>query len=380
MNTNPNHLLRPLSMLLALAVSASAFAATHERKETVRGAKARSLSVENLAGAVKLEPASGNELTVAFTVVGGGDDAAEAKALADRIRFETRMDGDRMTIQVRYPTDEFRSYRYDDGRGGTSNTQSTYMGERVRVSSRSGGADLHVDAVVQVPKGASARYSNLVGDIKADKVVGNLDLDTGSGAVTVSNGQGRVDADTGSGEVMVSDHAGDVDADTGSGDVELQRVKGDVSADTGSGEVTLRKVTAARIEIDTGSGGIEIEDSSGSLEADTGSGGVRTRNFTAGERIEIDTGSGGARIQGDLGAVRDLSIDTGSGGVTLDSTTPFDLRLHVSVGSGNVDVDAPGMRDVRDEEDEFEATLGQVRGRAEIETGSGGVRIRVGTR
>jgi DUF4097 and DUF4098 domain-containing protein YvlB len=371
-------MLRPIVVLLALAVPASAFAATHERKETVRGAKARSLSVDNLAGAVKLEPTSGGEFIVAFTVVGGGDDAAEAKAMAERIKFETKLDGDRLTIQVRYPTDEFRSFYYDDGRGGSSNTQSTYMGERVRVSSRSGGADLHVDAVVQVPKGASARYANLVGDIKADKVVGDLDLDTGSGSVSARNGQGRVDADTGSGDVTVTDHVGEVDADTGSGDIELERVKGDLSADTGSGEVTLRKVTATRIDIDTGSGGIEIEDSSGSLEADTGSGGVRTRNYTAGERLEIDTGSGGARIQGDLGAVRDLHIDTGSGGVTLDSTTPLDLKLHVSVGSGDVDVDAPGMRDVRDREDEFEATLGQGRGRAEIETGSGGVRIRVG--
>lgn len=362
MNTNLNRTIQPAALLLAFALSASAFAASHERKETVRGAKARSLSVENLAGAVTLEPSSGSEFTVAFTVVGGGDDAAEAKAMAERIKFETKLDGDRMTIQVRYPTDEFRSYHYDDRRGGTSNTQSTYMGERVRVSSRSGGADLHVDAVVQVPQGASARYSNLVGDIKADKVVGNVDLDTGSGSVSVSNGQGRVDADTGSGEVTVSDHVGDVDADTG------------------SGEVTLRKVTASRIDIDTGSGGVELEDSSGSLEVDTGSGGVRARNFKAGERVEIDTGSGGARLQGDLGAIRELSIDTGSGGITLDSTTPFDLRLHVSVGSGGVDVDVPGMRDVRDADDEFEATFGQGKGRAEIETGSGGVRIRVGTR
>lgn len=375
-----NAMLRCFAILLALAASAGAAAATHERKETVRGAKARHLWVDNLAGAVRLEPTSASDFTVVFTVVGGGDDAAEAKAMADRIKFETRVDGDRMAIQVRYPTDEFRSYYYDDGRGGSSNTQSQYQGERVRVSSRSGGADLHVDAVVQVPRGASARYSNLVGDLKADKVVGNVDLDTGSGTVTVSNGQGRVDADTGSGDVTVTDHVGEVDADTGSGDIELERVKGDLNADTGSGEVTLRKVTAARIEIDTGSGRIEIEDSSGSLEADTGSGGVRTRNFTAGERLEIDTGSGGARIQGDLGAVRDLHIDTGSGGVTLESTTPLDLRLHISVGSGDVDVDAPGLRDVRNDEDdgEYEATFGQGRGRAEIETGSGGVRIRVG--
>ena len=43
-------------------------------------------------------------------------------------------------------------------------------------------------------------------------------------------------------DLPTTDH--EVDADTGSGDVSLSNVKGDLNADTGSGEVTLRKVTA----------------------------------------------------------------------------------------------------------------------------------------
>ena len=255
-------LIRSTVLLFALVAATSATAATSERKETVSAGKARSLSVDNIAGRVLVQPASGAELSVAFTVVGGGADDAAAKAMAQRIKFETSQDGDRFTIKVRYPTDEFHEYYYDDGRGGRNNTQSTYLGTRVRVSSsHNHGADLHVDAVVQVPKGARVRFANLVGDLRAEKVVGDVALESGSGTVSSLGGQGRFD--TGSGSVDVSDHVGDVDADTGSGEVTLERVKGDVRADTGSGEVNLRKVTAARLEIDTGSGGVEIEDSTG---------------------------------------------------------------------------------------------------------------------
>jgi len=61
--------------------------------------------------------------------------------------------------------------------------------------------------------------------------------------------------------------------------------------------------------------------------------------------------------------------------VTLATTQPLDLRLAVDASSGGIDVELPDMRDVRSAPGEFEATLGAGSGRAEIDTGSGGVRI-----
>jgi len=369
---------RPLSttalILGAALAAASVGAAPIERQETVRAGRVRSVAVENLVGSVQVLPADGEELSVEFTVVAGGDEAA---ALAASVRFVTRQDGDRLSIEVDYPTRDHRSFRYQPPRGRFE-SHTEYRGERVRVSSRHG-VELHVDAVARVPKGAVLRFANHVGALSAERVVGDLDLDTGSGAVRAAGNRGALRVDTGSGRVEVSHHHGQVSVDTGSGGVDLVAVRGDVAADTGSGRVTLRDVQSDRIRIDTGSGGVEIEDSRGSLECDTGSGGVRARNFTAGERVVADTGSGGVHLEGDLSAVRELRIDTGSGGASLVSGTPLDLTLHIEVGSGAIEVDVPGMREVRDDDrDRFDAVLGKGRGRAVIETGSGGARVRVG--
>lgn len=367
---------RTLPLIAALALAASASAATHEIKSAYRSAKHAAVEYENLLGTVKVLPASGKELALEYTVTAGGDDDAAARKLAESIRFETTESEGRVSVKVIYPLDEHRKYRYGGaGRGyGWGETNTEYMGRRVSVSGR-GGADVHVDLVARVPAGYRARFDNAVGEIEASGVTGDLSFDTGSGGITAERTKGRLRGDTGSGSITVRDHEGEVEADTGSGDVELERVVGDISADTGSGSVTVRGSRSRQIDADTGSGRIEIIDSSGSLDADTGSGGIETRGFTAGERVRADTGSGGVRLEGDLSAIRDLVIDTGSGGATLKTSRPLDLRLEIDTGSGGIRVDMPDMRDVHQDDGEFSATLGKGTGRARISTGSGGARV-----
>lgn len=366
---------RPLSLIAAIAFGLAAHAANHEIKSEYRSSKHSAVEYENLLGAVKVLPASGKELVLEYTVTAGDKDAAAARALAEMIRFETTETNGRVSVKVIYPLDEHRTYAYSKDRGSWSfETNTEYMGQRVRVSSR-GGADVHVDLVARVPAGYRARFDNAVGEIEASGVDGDLDFDTGSGRITTSDTRGRLRGDTGSGSISVRKHEGEVEADTGSGDVELDGVNGEISADTGSGSVTVRNSKARLIKADTGSGRIEVVDSSGSLDADTGSGGVETRGFIAGERVRCDTGSGGVRLEGDLSAIRELEIDTGSGGATLKSTKPLDLRLEIDTGSGGIKVDMPNMSNVHQDDGEFSATLGKGTGHATIETGSGGARV-----
>lgn len=367
---------RPLSLLAALALAATAHAASHEIKTEYRSSKLSGVDFENLVGEVKVLPATGKELTLEFTVTAGGKDDAAARALAESIKIDTRETGGRVVVQVQYPLDEHRTYTYAGSRKGYGwgETSTEYMGRRVSVSNR-GGADVHLDLVARVPTGFRARFKNAVGEISADGVEADLDFDTGSGGITTHRTKGRLRGDTGSGAINVTDHQGDIEADTGSGEVEIVGVVGDVMADTGSGQVVVRNAKSREIKADTGSGRVLVEDSSGSLDADTGSGGVFARNYTAGERVRIDTGSGGAELEGDLSGLRDLVIDTGSGGARLRSTKPMDLRLDIDTGSGGIRVDVPNMTDVREDDGEFSATLGKGTGRAIISTGSGGARV-----
>lgn len=367
--------IRPVALIAACALVFSAAAASHEIKTTYRNATLNALELENLVGEMTVLPAEGRELVLEYTVVAGGRTDAEARALAERVQFKTDEHSGRLAIQILYPVDEHRSYAYS-GRGHGYETNTEYQGRRVRITSRGRDAvELHVDITARVPKGFRARFENAVGEISAEGVAADLDFDTGSGGITTHATRGHLRGDTGSGSVTVRDHIGEVEADTGSGEVEIDGLVGDISADTGSGSVTIRNARSEHISADTGSGRVVIERSSGTLDADTGSGDVEARDFTAGPRVRVDTGSGGVHLEGDLSALRDLVIDTGSGGATLRTSKPLDLRLEIETGSGGIKVAVPDLRDVRQDDGEYSATLGKGSGRAVISTGSGGARV-----
>ncbi len=145
------------------------------------------------------------------------------------------------------------------------------------------------------------------GEVDAASIRGDaLRIDTGSGGATVATVQTRLlDVETGSGDLEITGAAAqDVRLDTGSGAVRCELVTnpGRLDVDTGSGEVTLTLPPSygAMVDIDTGSGGIDVDfpvtarkfgrdhltgqigDGRGTLRIETGSGGIHLRKGTAG--------------------------------------------------------------------------------------------------
>lgn len=377
-------MLRLAGGALALALCGTASAAVHQETKEHRFAadKVTEVAILNLAGKVTLKGSSGRELVVKAILTGEADDAEDARRNAGLLSLDIKQQGERLEIVTMYPVDEYDEYVYrrdgDDEDGGFfgwgSRTTTSYLGERVSIASGGSGLGAHVDYEVLVPAGVAVRFEDKVGTISAENVDADLQLDTSSGAITVTGGKGDVGADTGSGEIRVSDHAGDVLADTGSGGVTIRKVTGDVEADTGSGGVDIIEVTG-NVHIDTGSGGAELENVAGNILVDTGSGGVDGRNLTNVRELEIDTGSGSVELDGDFSALERMMIDTGSGGVRLSTKGTLNMRLTVSAGSGGVRVDLPEMQNVRSGRGEFDAKIGNGKGRGVIDTGSGGVRI-----
>lgn len=152
-----------------------------------------------------------------------------------------------------------------------------------------------VDGSVEVDTGSG---SVEVDDVRGESVL----VDTGSGSVRGSGIQSRsLHVDTGSGGIELARvAAADVVLDTGSGRIEVDLLE-DVErldVDTGSGSVTVRVPTTvgAEVEVDTGSGGIDLD-----VPVEVRS--VR-RNYLLGSlgdgrgSIRIDTGSGSVSIIG----------------------------------------------------------------------------------
>ena len=138
------------------------------------------------------------------------------------------------------------------------------------------------------------------GDVDATNVRGDaLHVETGSGSATVTQSTSKVlDLDSGSGDIEVSGASADqVKLETGSGSIrcELSVSPGSLDVDTGSGGVTLTLPSnyGATVDVQTGSGGIDVDfpvesrrfgsdhltgrigDGRGTLRVETGSGSVR---------------------------------------------------------------------------------------------------------
>ncbi|GAB5537455.1 MAG: hypothetical protein Rubg2KO_37040 [Rubricoccaceae bacterium] len=162
----------------------------------------------------------------------------------------------------------------------------------------------------------------------------------------------------------------DANIDVGSGDVRLERLAGDLTLDTGSGEVRIGSVSGGDIRIDTGSGDVEAERLDGSsVRIDTGSGEV-TVGYLAG-RSSIDTGSGDVVVSMDAG--HDIDVSTGSGEV--DITLPRNAGAELAIDSRDVEIDRDFSFSGRSDRSSTRGTLGNGGSRIEVSTGSGEVSL-----
>jgi len=329
-------------------------AGTGERY-TIHGSR---VAVYNLAGAMVLEPESGDETVV--EVNRAGADAGQLKVTPGHAegREDLRVvyPGSRIVYPVMGWGSNSSTRVRDDGTfGGDSHSHLWPEGRTVHIAGSGGGLEAHADLRVRVPKGGDVLIRLAVGDVRVTNVDSKLFVDIGSGAV------------------VTSDTRGDLGIDTGSGSVRVARASGPLKIDTGSGGVAVRDVRGGPLSIDTGSGGVEATTIDvPSLYVDTGSGHVELSGVSA-AAVHVDTGSGRVRL-GLTSDVEDLNIGTGSGGVDVELPNDAGAMLALEAGSGPLDVDMP-MSGVRRDHGELSGKIGDGKGRIVIETGSGGIHL-----
>jgi len=338
-------------------VAAAALAAPTSAQESYRLSD-MDVSIYNLAGTVEIVPGAGSDVVV--EVNRGGVDGAD-------LTVEVSTISGREALRVVYPSDRVV---YTGGqRGNRSNTElrvrddGTFYGSgrrsgrRVRVSTQGRGLEAHADLVVRVPSGRSVNLYLAVGASQARDLDGDLLLDQGSGAAEVSGVRGSVRVDTGSGGVTVRNVQGPV-----------------VSIDTGSGGVVIGEIRADEVEIDTGSGRVEgVGLVTPQLRVDTGSGSVELAGIESPD-VVCDTGSGAVRLAFDTD-IDQVEVDTGSGSIELLVPADSGAELELDTGNGGIEVDLP-VRLTRSDRRHLEGSLGDGRGRVQLDTGSGAIRIR----
>lgn len=352
-----------LLMLLAAAAALPVFSidvalAQAVERQTLRGQR---VAVYNLVGSIRVEGGSGNEVSV--TVERKGSDGA-------RLKVETGAIGGRETLRVIYPEDRivFEGDAGNRGRWGRTQLRvsrdGTFgdddgdwgRGDRVEIVSSGRGFQGYADVRVSVPKGQEVEVHLAAGEAVVSNVEGDITVRVHAADVTTTHTKGELTLDTGSGDVSVTDAEGRVNLDAGSGGATLVGVKGrELRLDTGSGSVK--------------GSGIEVDE----LWGDTGSGRVRLTEVRS-KDITLDSGSGSVELAL-LADVERLKIDAGSGSVTVTIPESLGAQVDIDTGSGDIDVDFP-ITVTRRDRDGLVGTIGDGRGRIEIDSGSGGVRLR----
>ena len=353
------------ALILALAAVSVASAETTRTVRVELSADALGhFAVENLAGTMRVVPATGRTVVAVATV------HAETEALASSVKFE-QVAGKMgvPTLRVRYPLDEESTLRYPgrrkeagflDSMFGGSSSIAEYDGHKVKISERSG-VLLYADVEVQVPRHLdNAVFRNLVGFLEGKGLEGKILFDSGSGDITIASVKGEIKTDTGSGDVRASDAGGSYSCDTGGGDCDLTGFSGvSVHCGVGSGNVTVRKVKALRMDVDTGSGDVHV------TEGDV-------------EEFLADTGSGSVHLENQGSRLARVKAGTGSGDVVLRLAPDASFEALADRGSGDLTVLYKDAQPIVRHKEVIGYRRGDARTKIDVDTGSGDLTIEPG--
>jgi DUF4097 and DUF4098 domain-containing protein YvlB len=257
--------------------------------------EAPALTIDNFSGSIVVSPGEGGYIEVTAVK------QARRKSDLDRIDIDINRNGDGLAIRTRKPPDVSR-------------------------------------AAVQF-------------EIRAPTDT-RLDAQTGAGSLRVE-GLAEVQVDSGSGSVIVSDTDGSVDAETGSGSIEIRGVRGQAIVNSGSGGLRLYGIEGL-VDANTGSGTIELLGASGPVRLESGSGGIDYEGSPQG----------------------DCRFRTGSGSISLTLPADLDVAVDLHTGSGSIDVDYEVKSRGAVSRTEVKGVIGTGQdGSIWADTGSGSIRL-----
>jgi hypothetical protein len=148
------------------------------------------------------------------------------------------------------------------------------------------GSSPSIDLVVTVPSSLMLDIEDGSGDISIEQVDNAIFIDDGSGAIEVSDITGNITIEDNSGDLMVENVQGNIVVDDNSGSILIQNIDGQVDIEDGSGELIVKNVTGKAV-IDDGSGDILVINTGGLTVIESGSGGLKISEIKG--EVDIDS-------------------------------------------------------------------------------------------
>src|SRR5215469_1057880 len=243
----------------------------------------------------------GEEVTKSFAVTGRPNVRVETNDGSVRVTS-----GDAKQVEFRV---EYQGYE---------------MGKNLRVDARQDGDKVELIARVTGHWGINFGWSHnrrLHIEVRMPPQ-GDLQVETGDGAVETAGLSGTLNVHTGDGAVKANSLQGTIDLHTSDGSITVDTLKGD-------------------IRLRTGDGAIEARDLDGKVEADSGDGGIRLAGRF--EALNVKTGDGGvdASVLSGSKMITGWTLRTGDGSVDISLPADFQADINATTGDGHISLGIP---------------------------------------
>jgi len=288
-----------------------------------------------LAGAAMVPGASAEEVVKSYTVSGRANVHVDTND--GSVRVTTSGDTKQVEFRVEY--------------------HGLELGKNLRVDSRQDGDRVELTARMTAHWGFSWGNNSrgLHIEVRMPKE-GDLQVNTGDGAVQAESINGTVTVHTGDGSVKAYMLNGTVDLHTSDGSITAEMMKGDIRLRTGDGSIEARDIDG-RVEADSGDGHIRIAGRFDALNVKTGDGSVDTR---------VQTGSKMASS---------WSIRTGDGSVDLVLPSDFQADINATTGDGHISLGIPVTVEGTFSKSEIRGKMNGGGQALTIHTGDGSIRL-----
>lgn len=300
-----------LSLVLSSLTVAREF--TFELHREIPVGEAPALYLSNISGKIIIRSHAQEKITLNALKVIKTSNLEKAQELAEKIKIEIEVDGEKINIRTEYPRSGFLR-----GFSAWVNYEIS-VPPKTQLNIKTTSADAEIEGVEQ-----KIRVNTVSGDLQAEMIKGNINFTSVSGDLFLQDIQGDLFLKGTSSDVESEGIKGDIRIDCVSGDIELCRINGDIDASTTSGDMDIEQDRGG-LNLGTISGDIEVrtkispeseyniettsgeiffylpEDSDAGLECESHSGSIKTRIplkllSTSRNYLDGELGSGGPRI------------------------------------------------------------------------------------
>ena len=166
------------------------------------------------------------------------------------------------------------------------------------------------------------------GDIKTKAINGNAELISAGGNFKIGFISGTAKISTAGGNIFLAGVKSKLNLSTAGGNIRVESVENDVTISTGGGNISIGGV-GKNVEISTGGGNVQVDGAKESLTISTGAG-----NISVGDAkgwATLSTGAGNISLSLSSVGNNDTNVRTGAGNITLYLSPNADATVNAVV-------------------------------------------------